>query len=436
MENNNDIFNKQNGYPNFSQSPNGYQPQNPAQPTGYQNPTPPKNGGNKKPIILISAIVAIVVVAVVVVCMFTFGGDSNISNRYYKNGVIDIKEITLTGISVNGKNISLPCKVNDLGNDWRIVDEDEHKITTKDEFESKIEDLELSGEILENYRKSTLPQGRVTNGEQTIVVYFCEYSNTGYDDIPICGIFGFADCLDICGLSQSNNITRDMKKQFAEPDETVNYSDSLLYRYFPAKESIHTARMDLYISDDDKLLKSRILYFPEQIEVSATEPTESSEVGVARVNISEIAKNIEIDGKKISLPCTIGELKAQGFECDDTLTPQGSKIIEDKVFSKDGEIYFNAMFDSYDYQKDLDDNMVTGIRILNVLLLDSVKFADITKDTSRQDFLNSFDGNVKEISTDSNYYSYFYTIYDINNDESYLSVVFSMDGIQGITIHI
>ena len=123
-----------------------------------------------------------------------------------------------------------------------------------------------------------------------------------------------------------------------------------------------------FVSTTESDANSGVSTTAEELTSENSEPTTfpEPEGGWAKGGVRELAKNIMINGEKISLPCTIGDLRAKGFECDDE-TPEtndnkSSDWFTTKWFST-GDIEFETQLRKYDYSKSLDENTVSNLHV-------------------------------------------------------------------------
>lgn len=111
----------------------------------------------------------------------------------------------------------------------------------------------------------------------------------------------------------------------------------------------------------------------EKTTAEKPEPTTfpEPEGGWAKGDVQELAKNITVNGEKISLPCTIGDLRAKGWECDDKIPEVGKNFTRDKIFMNVQEQSnakpnkfnnFETQLRKYDYSKSFEENTVSNLQ--------------------------------------------------------------------------
>ena len=394
--------------------------------TGYVNPTQQSNGmhpkrNNKKLIAIIAVIASVIVVAAVVVCIVAFSGrstptrDTEVQTSQVstegKSSNVDIPKVMADGITVKGKKVSFPCKVKDFGENWRIIDGGNEVIKTKEQ----VKDAPF------NWKLPHGPFGRITDGKDYIGVYFCEYSDNGYDDIQICGIAGKADCVDVYGLSKSENAVADTKKLFGEPSEVSSYKGVSVYSYYKDNDTSSIEHIDIYISDaSNRFTESYIVYYPEEYRFKRD--------AKVKTDLDKLFNDIVINGKNISFPCTIGELgEALGSDWEynkNNLKYENGEYVftyDNNKFFEDTSIRVTCKIKNYNKNIDIKDNKIYELR-MPVDFLKGFRIGGITQQSTLSDFTDQY-GDFGGEQT-------FYYLYDTKSslDKKYVRFLFYTSG--------
>ncbi len=172
----------------------------------------------------------------------------------------------------------------------------------------------------------------------------------------------------------------------------------------------------------------------EKTTAEKSEPTTfpEPEGGWAKTDISKLAENIVIGGYKISLPCTVGEFKAQGWKCDYHVPAKNTTSFY-MVFSKGDVVFMVRLNTSEYYDKNLDDIIINNVyadpikmEYYNDLGIDW-NFDWITKNVTLDELENKY-GILEPVLLTPGAAADFYRLYDSNQSDSSLIIGFHHNG--------